>query len=429
MDSNSFIYNLDLINFKESFSKVGCKYSKSKKTISIQDLEKLKNSINRLMYADTFVDVNKQIDLCIKLLKKIEKAEKNEKLKLEEQFEKKIVLLPLNMVFLRNHYSNINTINDINLKTGFLSFQHETIEKQIGESLIEFITFDMDNYYDFILLFLNYLDCFKNILTAKEYGKIEFSINTPTTYVLELCKKYYTDKIKNYIKSKQNIFKNMINFIYNIDSNIDFKGLSFAKRCEIFNHIDCYKTTQLFSDNYSIINAVDDNYKNILYGLENTIDLNTLIEIAVKDDSENSKFTSNIDYDVKDIYTLFYISLCHLISNNKLFIKKCKNCNKYFLTSKNNIVYCDRIDIDSKKTCREIGNQFSQKRKENEEPVYKKYRQIYSKKSMTVNRNSDIASYKKNYEIWKEEATQFMKDIRKGLKTYEEFDKWLNDNN
>ena len=169
MDSNSFIYNLDLINFKESFSKIVCKYSKSKKTISIQDLEKLKNSINCLMYADTFVDVNKQIDLCIKLLKKIEKAEKNEKLKLEEQFEKKIVLLPLNMVFLRNHYSNINTINDINLKTGFLSFQHETIEKQIGESLIEFISFDIDNYYDFILLFLNYLDCFKNILTAKEY--------------------------------------------------------------------------------------------------------------------------------------------------------------------------------------------------------------------------------------------------------------------
>ena len=82
MDSNSFIYNLDLINFKESFSKIGCKYSKSKKTISIQDLENLKNSINRLMYADTFVDVNKQIDLCIKLLKKIEKAEKNEAVKL-----------------------------------------------------------------------------------------------------------------------------------------------------------------------------------------------------------------------------------------------------------------------------------------------------------------------------------------------------------
>ena len=80
------------------------------------------------------------------------------------------------------------------------------------------------------------------------------------------------------------------------------------------------------------------------------------------------------------------------------------------------ILYCDRIDIDSKKTCREIGNQFSQKRKENEEPVYKKYRQIYSKKSMTVNRNSDIASYKKNYEIWKKESKQFINDIKKRKK-------------
>ena len=75
-----------------------------------------------------------------------------------------------------------------------------------------------------------------------------------------------------------------------------------------------------------------------------------------------------------------------------------------------------------------MGNKYSQKRKENEEPVYKKYRQIYSKKSMTVNRNSDIESYKKNYEIWKKEANQFRKDIKNGVRTVEEFDNWLDEN-
>ena len=35
---------------------------------------------------------------------------------------------------------------------------------------------------------------------------------------------------------------------------------------------------------------------------------------------------------------------------------------------------------------------------------------------MTVNRNSDIASYKKNYEIWKKEAKQFINDIKKRKK-------------
>ena len=32
------------------------------------------------------------------------------------------------------------------------------------------------------------------------------------------------------------------------------------------------------------------------------------------------------------------------------------------------------------------------------------------------------------YEQWKKEASQFMNDIRNGLKTYEEFDKWLDKN-
>ena len=47
---------------------------------------------------------------------------------------------------------------------------------------------------------------------------------------------------------------------------------------------------------------------------------------------------------------------------------------------------------------------------------------------MTVNRNSDIESYKKNYEIWKKEANQFRKDIKNGVRTVEEFDNWLDEN-
>ena len=37
-------------------------------------------------------------------------------------------------------------------------------------------------------------------------------------------------------------------------------------------------------------------------------------------------------------------------------------------------------------------------------------------------------TYKKDYENWKKEAKQFMNDIRDEKKSYDEFDKWLDNN-
>ena len=50
------------------------------------------------------------------------------------------------------------------------------------------------------------------------------------------------------------------------------------------------------------------------------------------------------------------------------------------------------------------------------------------KKSMMVKRNPDIESYKTNYENWKKEAKEFLNCIKNGTKTYDEFDKWLDEN-
>ena len=36
--------------------------------------------------------------------------------------------------------------------------------------------------------------------------------------------------------------------------------------------------------------------------------------------------------------------------------------------------------------------------------------------------------YKEQYEEWKKASKQFIKDIQNGVKTYEEFDKWLDEN-
>ena len=69
------------------------------------------------------------------------------------------------------------------------------------------------------------------------------------------------------------------------------------------------------------------------------------------------------------------------------------------------------------------------KKKEDDNPVYQKYRGIYAKKAMNARRNSDIDSVQEKYEKWKKETSEFLDDIEKGTKTYEEFHEWLDKNN
>ena len=53
------------------------------------------------------------------------------------------------------------------------------------------------------------------------------------------------------------------------------------------------------------------------------------------------------------------------------------------------------------------------------------YRKTLSAKKMLANRNPDIPMYLEKYEKWKNEANKFKKDIKQGLRTEEEFLKWI----
>ena len=128
------------------------------------------------------------------------------------------------------------------------------------------------------------------------------------------------------------------------------------------------------------------------------------------------------------VYTILYITLFKFVEENKYIIKKCKNCGKYFITDNPRVSYCDNL-FKGTQSCKDIGNQIAQRIKQENEIVYGKYRKIYAKKAMLVNRNPDIEVYKKDYENWKKEAKEFMDAIRAEEKTYKEFDEWLDSYN
>ena len=91
---------------------------------------------------------------------------------------------------------------------------------------------------------------------------------------------------------------------------------------------------------------------------------------------------------------------------------------------KENVSYCDRI-VKGDLTCKDIGNKEYQKRKQEKEPVYNKYRSILSKKCMRAKRNSDLDSYINDYEDFKEKAQKYLNDIKEGKTTLEKFENWL----
>lgn len=293
----------------------------------------------------------------------------------------------------------------------------------IGSSLVEFLNFNFDEFKDYFIYFTKYFGKYYDELTTDEFYKLESLPSYTPEKVISLAKKIYkTDKSK--VKRIQKVFRNAIEFIYNVQDRANLKPLNFQQR-------------------FYLVCVLNKNFLNLAINLENQPSFTfkypddfysirpkseqQYIKRILEYDPNGKKLTNNNYYTSKDIFSAFYITLYHLTFITTTYIKKCKNCGKYFLSNKNNTVYCDSIFEDNK-TCKQVGSKLAQKKKEQNNPVYQKYRSIYAKKAMNARRNPDIDSVQKRYKEWKKETSKFLDDIEKGTKTYAEFDKWLDKN-
>lgn len=153
-------------------------------------------------------------------------------------------------------------------------------------------------------------------------------------------------------------------------------------------------------------------------------------ESAIKsfDKSNKSKNAITSVYTCDSIEDICMASLYHLVKL-ELVIKTCSNCGKYFVPlRRSDAIYCDRRSpFHRSKNCKEDGAHRSFEEKIEMNEVEKLRRAIYQAKQMRVRRNPDIATYKEKFEKWKTDVHAWKVDIKKGLKTSEEFIQWLND--
>ena len=328
-----------------------------------------------------------------------------------------------------------------------VSYEYHNIV--LGDYLTGFLNLDFNKFIDFFKFFCTFIFIYEDQFNKKDHDiifnrKLMNTIKVDDANIVPIDKQMllsYAEKIydneKKSLIHMQKLFRDFVDYVFNNDKKTRLANLSNSQRFYIFEHINpeiqnlskeyiCDYNLDFKFKNFDFTNAL---LKEIINKNPNPLsDENFLINtLEYNDPFGRYTIPSSYNFQTNSLYTYFYIILYHIVINDKDYIKKCQVCGNYFFSDKNTTLYCSG-KYNKKMTCKEYGIKTSQKRKEEEEPVYKKYRQIYAKKAMMVKRNPDIEYYKTNYEKWKKEAKQFINDIKAGKKSYDEFDKWLNKN-
>ena len=309
---------------------------------------------------------------------------------------------------------------------GYIVFEPMTAVEHNDLALLDFISYDFDVFNDYLLFFINFFDYFIDKLDDNDIKYIELDTLYPVSEVVEIAKKYY-DKEKGNLIYYQSLFKKCINFVYKIDNPFDMKYLTHKQIFFLYNQL--YQDTFAeFKQDFHSTDLLDYQYNDFPMrkeeiGLE---DIFTLISAIEKIDPTGRKLNSLQQFETTNLFTSFYITLFNVVAVNKIHIKICGNCGRYFITHKETVTYCDRI-IENKLTCKDIGNKEYQKRKLENDTTYEKYRKIGSRKKLRATRNPKIDIYQKDLEQYRKIGKQMYKNVCSGKITNEEFEEWVNE--
>ena len=314
--------------------------------------------------------------------------------------------------------------DDIEKLSGYIVFEPTSAIEHYDLSLLDFISYDFNVFNDYLLFFINFFDYFIDKLDEKDIKYIELDTLYPVREIIEIAKKYY-DKEKETLIHYQSLFKNCINFVYKIDNPYDMKYLTHKQIFFLYNqlHPDSFAK---FKKNFHSTDLLDYQYTNfpIRKELVEFYDVNLLVSAIEEVDSTGRKLNSLQQFETSNLFTSFYNTLFNVVAVNKMQIKICGNCGRYFITHKETVTYCDRV-IEGNLTCKDIGNKEYQKRKLENDTTYEKYRKIGSRKQLRASRNPKIEMYQKDLEQYREVGKQMYKDVCSGKITNEEFAKWV----
>lgn len=316
--------------------------------------------------------------------------------------------------------------DNIEKLNGYIVFEPMTAVEHYDLSLLDFISYDFDVFNDYILFFINFFDYFIDKLDNNDIKHIELDTLYPVNEIIEIAKKYY-EKEKGNLIYYQSLFKKCVNFVYKINNPFDMKYLTHKQIFFLYNQLYQNTFTE-FKQDFHSTDLLDYQYNDFpirkeLIGLE---DINILISTIEEIDPTGRKLNSLQQFETNNLFTSFYITLFNVVAVNKMHIKICGNCGRYFITHKETVTYCDRVSKNNL-TCKDIGNKEYQKRKQENDTTYNNYRKIGSRKQLRANRNPEITMYRKDLEQYRKIGKQMYKDVCSGKISNEEFAKWVDE--
>lgn len=233
----------------------------------------------------------------------------------------------------------------------------------------------------------------------------------------------------NSIMTILSLYQQIVNICFIDDSINYFEGFSQLTPLKKFVF---YKMFVLKNDN--ILKNIPSS--NITFTFDCSADefqkkINTNIN---QKDVYNILFKENIspmyEYHCSTLEQFLQVSFFTSLTLN-LNIKKCANCNKYFIAyQRSDEKYCNRTSPqDKNKSCKQYANFENWKNNINSNIELKTYRRIYMAKQMQTRRNPDNLILKNNFENWKIEAQKKRNQYIHGLINKDDFLLWLNTNN
>lgn len=232
--------------------------------------------------------------------------------------------------------------------------------------------------------------------------------------------------ILNHIK----LYKNMINICYIDKSDIFFSGFSTLtplKKAIFYSKFKFQKSK--FFDNLPTNNIkfkfdfeTDELRENFKTSAINNPD--KALQILF-----DEKISFSYEYECKTFEQFLQICFFTCLTQN-LNIKKCENCEKYFIAyQRSDEKYCSRTSPqDKNKTCKQYSNLENWKNNINSNEELKMYRRIYMAKQMQTRRNPNNLELKVSFDNWKKEAQSIRNKYVHGEIDKEKFLLWLNTN-
>lgn len=279
-----------------------------------------------------------------------------------------------------------------------------------GEVLLNFIQGDLKEYSRMIFRFYG----FQTLLTQEEREELlELDLNEFDEFdkIMDELYSKYKEEFEEYKRQIIDIIEYCI-----FDEKEELKDLKPLERLYVFTNLNSI-------EEYCILKHNTFSKKIKLYKEYFKLSEKKLIDNLEKLDED--RYAIQEVYEIDNFYSLLFLEL-YFILQEKTFLKKCKNCGKYLITTNSAVIYCDN-NFENDKTCREIGASKVFIKNLEKDEAYNLYRKVYKKKQALA--KSKGGKYEVDYEMFKYKG----KDKKNAYKleeiTKEEFIEWLNKEN